>query len=614
MVPLYTPEFNFLRPSWWFGRVDSRPISAFRIFFALMLLKDALYHLPISTQFYSDDGLMPLSALRTMARANRFSLMDSMPEPWMALAFFWLWVAVLVALLLGYQTRLMAVLNFLIILSVHERNIYVLNGADTVLRVLSFWLIFIPSGAYYSLDALRGRWRSYQVNRRLSSLRVPDTPHMTFAFPVRMMQIQFALIYVFTFILKLDGSTWSEGQAVHYALQVNSLTLPTGAWMLEHVPYFFLQTMTIFSLVSELLFLPLVFLPFFQPTLRAIGLTLVFMMHLGIGALMSIPNFSAVMPIGFLLLFLPEWIIGWDALLRSKRQPLSLPIPASRSPLWLLMAVTREDEISADTGQINQAAHPDGWAMFNLQGRAYIGVEAWRQAAGHLPLSRFWGWTLNFAPLRAALWRLSCFTIGRGMAAPEIEFEPIPKRSFPTFTLASRAVQVAGLGFIMFGVLWMNLRTIKQRGEYVFDPMPAFVNQVIYTSGLHQQWNMFAPYPSHRDGWITVPGKFEDGRTFDLLTREPLSTEWTQWYWGAAARWKKYSGTLRYEKHEALLQSMGSYYCDLYNKQDALPEGHRLATLEIIDNYRVSYAPGEEQNPLQTQVLWRHWCYPDYQY
>ncbi|MCI0349188.1 MAG: HTTM domain-containing protein, partial [Acidobacteriales bacterium] len=118
-------------------------------------------------------------------------------------------------LLVGYRTRLLAVLNFLLVLSVHERNVYVLTGADTAMRVLSFWMMFIPLGDYYSMD----------------SFRCPKDYRSAFAFPVRLIQFQVALIYLVAGLLKLSGEAWQNGEALFYVLQLEGIQWPPGAWL-----------------------------------------------------------------------------------------------------------------------------------------------------------------------------------------------------------------------------------------------------------------------------------------------------------------------------------------------------------------------------------------------
>ncbi|HLA43476.1 MAG TPA: hypothetical protein VJZ27_08585 [Aggregatilineales bacterium] len=87
-----------------------------------------------------------------------------------------------------------------------------------------------------------------------------------------------------------------------------------------------------------------------------------------------------------------------------------------------------------------------------------------------------------------------------------------------------------------------------------------------------------------------------------------------RWFWGPDARWKKYISNIQENAYEPLLSAWGSHYCREYNIEKALPEGERLATLEILLIWRHSYAPGEPLNPFQTRMLWKHWCYPEYEY
>ncbi|PJF23210.1 MAG: hypothetical protein CUN56_02045, partial [Phototrophicales bacterium] len=138
--------------------VDYRNLDIFRIIFATLLLKDAVYHLQLAHWFYSDAGVVPRVALfNGLAREARFSLMDAIGQEWLATTFFVIWIAVVSCLLIGYRARTAAVLNFILVLSVHERNVYILTGADTAMRVFSFWLMFAPVGRHYSVDALLGK-------------------------------------------------------------------------------------------------------------------------------------------------------------------------------------------------------------------------------------------------------------------------------------------------------------------------------------------------------------------------------------------------------------------------------------------------------------------------
>ena len=59
-----------------------------------------------------------------------------------------------------------------------------------------------------------------------------------------------------------------------------------------------------------------VFLPVLQPWARASGLLLTAALHLGIALTMSIPDFSVVMWISYILFFEPSWVLWLERHLR----------------------------------------------------------------------------------------------------------------------------------------------------------------------------------------------------------------------------------------------------------------------------------------------------------
>jgi hypothetical protein len=76
-------DYNVFRREYWFGMFDSQPLSLFRIVFSLLLLKDALYHLPLAGIFYSDNGVLPRAVLLdSLANPDRFDLMEAFGHGW----------------------------------------------------------------------------------------------------------------------------------------------------------------------------------------------------------------------------------------------------------------------------------------------------------------------------------------------------------------------------------------------------------------------------------------------------------------------------------------------------------------------------------------------------
>jgi hypothetical protein len=617
------PGYQFWRADWWFGQVDSRPISAFRIVLALLLLKDALYDLTLTRDFLSDSGIVPRSVFTNgLGRSARFSLMDALPYPWMATAFILLWIAVLLMLLVGYRTRLMSILNVVMILSIHERNLFILNGADTVFRVLSIWCIFLPLGQYYSVDALRARLARYRLSRALADLRPTDSPRTGWAFPLRIAQFQIAIIYVFTGVFKIiQPGAWRTGLALYYAFQLKSLTLPTGDWLGANAPLWMLGVMNYQTLFTELGFALFVFSPFFQPFLRKAGLALGAILHFGIAVTMAISNFSMAMWASYLLFFEPGWIEWLDARLRRLQpgeQPSRVGIPARANPLWLLIAATRADQIALAWDVPPPLPGCDAWTITDQTGGHLSGREAWRRAAGSLPFSRLWSWLLRPALVRRALWAgLGTISAHALTPPPDAEAEPEPAAIAQSglmrgARIAAKGFLAAGLG-TMFGlVIWWNLSGIQISNKHIFPGVPHPVSDIVLYPGLWQAWDMFSPYPQTFDGWIVIPGTFEDGKIFDLRTGLPVSDQQPRTYVGTADRWKKFEDNLVTNRYQQILDSWSSMYCQTYNVEQNLPQGRRLASLEIIYKIIYSHAPGKPSNPVRDVMLWRHWCYGQY--
>jgi hypothetical protein len=510
------------RRAFGFGTLDSRPLSLFRIAFALLLLKDAIYHLPLAGVFYSDTGVLPRAVLLDgLAAPNRFGLMEALAYDWMAALFFLLWAGVVLCLLAGYRARLMSILNFLIVLSVHERNVYVLTGADTVLRVLSFWMMFLPLAQYYSIDA----WRTA---RGESEARRP-----AYTFPWQMIQLQVALIYLVTGVLKLMGDSWRSGEALYTVLQIQSILLPTGQWLGAHAPGWLLRLGTYGALMIELAFPFLVFAP--APSLRKLALAAGAALHIGIALTMVMPmtDFSLVMLTSYLLFFEPAWVERLETRGRKRMQA---------APQALQSGLRR---------------------------------------------------------VGAAL-----LTYIRPCAAT-------PQQT----SRVGRLVLTLCLGGLMLCVIWWNLGVIAEyANQPSFPTLPALPEAILEYTGLWQYWDMFAPTPLQVGGWLTVRGQFEDGRDAELFALRPQENgeQPPAPQWGPSMRWYKYVENINNSRDDRLLRALGRYTCRQYNTGGKLPVGARLATLEVRYVYRYAHHPDEPAQPLESDLLWSHWCFDEY--
>lgn len=278
------PQFE----AFWFGRTATLPCSVFRVIFSLILIRDAVFRIFVAKEFYSDTGVVTRAiAYAENVPLSKYTLMSYFGTAAEASLFFGCWILIGIALLVGYRTRLMTILNFLWVVSIHTRNPWILDGSDDVMIVLSFWCIFLPLGDYWSMS---------RTNRVSAD---------AYALPLRLVQLQIASIYLFTALYKLIGDTWATGDALYYALSLESFSTPIGDWFLGIAPNILLQGLTYFVLFAELLFFPLVFLPRLQPFAKYFALGSMTLIHLGIASTMAIPNFSIIMITSYLL-FLSE--------------------------------------------------------------------------------------------------------------------------------------------------------------------------------------------------------------------------------------------------------------------------------------------------------------------
>ena len=601
---------NFFMPSYWFGEIDTRWLSVFRILLGLLILKDAIYHLPLARIFYSDDGIIPRRTLFDgLVREPRFSLMDAMGQPSMAFLFFCIWIIVLILLIVGYRVRLMTILNFIIILSVHERNGYILTSADTLMRAMCFWMMFAPVGQYYSIDAIRRRWQKFRETGDTAQLRVEDEARTAFALPLRLIQMQLVIVYVSTGFLKAISPIWQAGEAMHYVVQIETFILPFGAWMRNWSPDI-LKLLSYFSMYAEIAIPILLLLPFVWRWSRLLAFILALMLHGGIAISFSIQDFSILMLICYLPFFEPAWLVWIENRLKQARQDIRLPRPLRMdSPLWMWLSLTSREQLPLlDETQAGDSV--DDWSI-EVHDENVKGQAAWRHIGAHLAFSRLWGWIFKLRLIRGILWKIFSTVVNYYQNKPLV-----PVAQSRQIWISQRVyLSVFLLPLFALLIMW----NIEATGKYLPDGFRyprsiqsswSSARDVIWYTGLWQFWDMFSPTPIQQDGWLIVEGHFENEFSYDLLANKTIDYERpTRWYWGPGMRWEKFEENV-FRGSDTLRGSFGSYYCRTFNENR--DEGTRLATIRIVIIVKYFHAPDNTPLDRVNEQLWHHWCFPEY--
>ncbi|MEU5100518.1 HTTM domain-containing protein [Streptomyces sp. NPDC020996] len=212
--------------------------------------------------------------------------------------------------MLGWRTRATSVLFAVVVTSFHARSIFMTDGGDNLVLLMSLYLVLTACGRRWSLDARRTRRRTARAadapeRLRSSSLMEIRAARDTLTTVVHncgvfVIAAQVCFLYGSAGLYKVQGSLWADGTALHYVLNLE-LFQPWPA--LSH----FLDRFPIgIAVISYLTVLTQVAFPFVLfGRLKYPVLVLLLSMHAGIAVLLGLPVFSGAMIIADAV-FLPD--------------------------------------------------------------------------------------------------------------------------------------------------------------------------------------------------------------------------------------------------------------------------------------------------------------------
>src|ERR1700753_2317879 len=169
-----------LREAWdefFFAPQSPIPIALLRILYGLCVSATVILLHTDWLNWFGVHAWVTLSTMRQVEPGMRLNLFTVMPQDdrWIA-AFFWVFLGFALLLTIGFWTRFSSVAVFLCLVSIQQRNLWMLHNGDTFLRVAGFFLMFAPAGAALSLDRL------IRVRRGLEGaqiqLRAPLAPRV----------------------------------------------------------------------------------------------------------------------------------------------------------------------------------------------------------------------------------------------------------------------------------------------------------------------------------------------------------------------------------------------------------------------------------------------------
>ncbi|TND08712.1 MAG: HTTM domain-containing protein [Bacteroidetes bacterium] len=280
--------------------LDTRALSLFRIGIALVLLADLAIRAQDIGLFYSDDGAVPRSLVRFAAWNPVYFSLHMFSGNVMYIAFLFSLSAVFALLLLaGYRTRLFTILSWLMLVSLHNRNPFILQGGDDLLRNALFWAMFLPLGRHYSADAFSGR---AQKGKRFRFTGPAAAGYI----------LLIVSVYFFSALQKHSAEWETEGSALYYALSMDQVALPAGKLL---YPYpVLLKILTHLVYVIELLAGIMLLVYRRGQRWRLAGIALLAGLHIGIGFTIYVGLFFIIGLVTLLALLPPAVMDRFDRL------------------------------------------------------------------------------------------------------------------------------------------------------------------------------------------------------------------------------------------------------------------------------------------------------------
>jgi len=288
-----------------------------RIGVGIVLLTDLFIRSLSIIAFFTDEGVLPLETLKQYNWSPvYFSFHALSGELWWQVFLFMVNAVCVVLLIIGYRTRLLTFVCWALLTSLQNRNPFILQGGDDLLRILLFWAIFLPWGERYSIKQRSQYHQSYFSWAGIGYLLLVCS------------------VFFFSAMLKTSSEWRSEGTALYYALSLDQIRLPLGT-LLYHLPLLLkILTHTVFFI--ELLAPILLLLPFVSNKIRLIGLLAYAFLYLAIGSTLYVGLFYIIGLVSLIGL-LPSFVIDKFEARFYKSRTLFVPNEETITPVFLII-------------------------------------------------------------------------------------------------------------------------------------------------------------------------------------------------------------------------------------------------------------------------------------
>ncbi len=579
--------------------IDLRTLALFRIGLGVLILADLIWKTGDIGALYSDAGVFPRADAIANMHGWRLSLHMLSGAAWIQAALFLMNGLFAVALILGYRTRLVMAVCWLLLISMINRNLSIIQAGDMLIAVLAFWAMFLPLGARFSVDAALNPEPRREDNRYFSAATAA-------------LLLQAIYVYVIGALLK-DAPQWiPDGTAVYYALHLDSFATPVGH-MLRDYPLL-LKGLTYYVWGLELIAPLLMFFPLYHVTVRLLGMTLLILMHVGFLLTLVIGLFPFISILS-LLAFTPTWL--WNRIGERMKTPARTGITLyyderckfCRKTCLLIRTFFLAPEVRILPAQASDPEigalleRENSWVVTDHAGNRHTHWDAVIFCLAQSPIFKPLGWFMAIKPLRWLGNRLYSVIGGNRERLGRLTAFWLPYRSF---RVEARPVTNLAVSVLTLFVLVMNLMTLPGVTYKMPTPLAGFSR----LTNLDQRWNMFAPRPTFIDGWYVIPGWLGNGTPVDVYNAAETAPSLEKPRYVVDSyktyRWRKYLSRLPREQYQSYRAGYARYLCRSWNRDR---EGDDRLKSFFIYYYQERTLPDYQGNDLTQRrlVSWR--CY-----
>lgn len=592
--------------------IDLRSLALMRITLALLILLDLALRTRDMSYFYTDQGILPRTKWLEVNNKWYFSLHGASGELWWQVLLFIVAAVFAIGLLVGYRTRLMTFLSWLMLASLLNRNEMVLQGGDILLVVMCFWGILLPLGARWSIDAAL----QPEYQRHPNQSRFSDTaPQNYFSIATIAVIFQVLFLYFFTALLK-TGEPWRfPFEAAFYTLEIQHFATPIGTWFKQFS--WLLPIGAAYVIIVEFVAPVMVLAPFRWPSLRIIGLLLLASLHVAFGLLLHIGLFPLV-DFMSLTILIPSAI--WIYLAKRKQRS-----SASQVTIYydvdcgfcLKMCLILRELLLPDTVKILPAQdHPsiwtimereNSWVITDQNNKPYTHWYAMAFLFSHSWLLKPLYWLMKLPPLmwlgnRVYHWVANNRGTMGTLTAKSLPYRPVKLKP----TLAGQLIAA----FLFYVLVTFNVSTLNGM-QWVRNHVVDYTSR---TLRIDQKWSMFAPKPLTLSIFPQVEGRLRNGQTVNLYPLTDTDADWEapsyMYPLYKNYRTRKYFDRLRTYRNNAARSAFGHYQCRTWNSQVK----DRTEQLGILKLHYVMLETNTSNEPKvrKRKMAWQHWCFPEF--